>query len=504
MVRTCTLLLALLATVCSVVAVSAADIATFRVGQAVARHPEIVVYVDALDQAGAPVDTLQQGQLTATLGQSQVIVKEVKRFDQSGEGIGYIFLIDVSRSLTTAQFDQMKIAINLWVDKMRGNDRAAVFSFGEKISLVQDFTADKNALKNALKTLTVSDNKTQLHQAIVNAMEQGRRTDAALPARRALVILSDGEDDFPGGMTREEVMTAMKEDRIPLYAIGFSQRGQKGDANLKKLGEFARMSGGEFYEGTSADLTKLYDSIQQKILRSFLVKLDAEKAPADGKSYRLQVTLTSGGKSMTDGLDLRVMSRAATLPPPWYRKIPVWGYAAAGGVILLIILLLVRSSLKRRTLRAEERNQAEQSRRQQEKDEQEAAIKRAAEEAARQALAAKQKQDDDSRTVKHPEPPGIKIKLTVTGGAAGLRDYGVSLSGRAIIGRSVECDVTIPGDEEISKRHCELTLAGEYVLLSDLNSTNGTAVNGVPIRSGHRLKSGDLILVGRTELRITF
>ena len=504
MVRAFTLVLALLATVCSVAVGSAADIATFRVGQAVAKHPEITVYVDALDQAGAPVDALLPAQLTATLGQSQVGIKEVKRFDQSGEGVGYIFLIDISRSLTSAQFEQMKVAINLWVDKMRANDRAAVASFGEKISIVQDFTADKNAIKNALKTLTVSDNKTQLHQAIAKGMEMGRRTDAALPARRAIIILSDGEDDFPGGMTREEVVIAMKEDRIPLYAIGFSPRGHKGDANLKKLGEFARLSGGEFYEGTGADLTKLYDSIQQKILRSFLVKLDAEKAPADGKSSRLQATLTSSGKTMSDGLDLRIMSRAATLPPPWYRKIPVWGYAVAGGVLLIVVLLLVRASLKRRTRRAEERVQAEQAVKQQEKAEQESAIKRAAEEAARQVMAAKQKQDDDSRTVKHSEPPGLKVKLTVIGGAGGHRDYGVSLSSRAVIGRSVECDVTIPGDEEISKRQCELTLAGEYVLVGDLNSTNGTFVNGVPIRSGHRLKSGDLLLLGRTELRIAF
>ena len=502
MVRAFTLGLALLVTVCSVV-VSAADIATFRVGQAVAKHPEITVYVDALDQAGAPVDALLPSQLTATLGQNQVGVKEVKRFDQSGEGIGYIFLIDISRSLTSAQFEQMKVAITLWVDRMRANDRAAVASFGEKVSVIQDFTADKNALQNALKTLTVSDNKTQLHQAIAKGLELGHRTDAALPARRAIIILSDGEDDFPGGMTRDEVVSTMKEDRIPLYAIGFSPRGHRGDVNLKKLGEFARLSGGEFYEGTRSDLTKLYDSIQQKILRSFLVKLDAEKAPADGKSSRLQATLTSGGKSMSDGLDLRIMSRAATLPPPWYRKIPVWGYAVAGGVFLIIVILLVRTTLKRRTRRAEERIRAAQAVKQQEKADQESAIKRAAEEAARQAVAAKQKQDDDSCTVKQSEPSGIRIKLTVVGGGS-HRDYGVSLSSRAVIGRSVECDVTIPGDEEISKRQCELTLAGECVLVSDLNSTNGTCVNGVPIRSGHRLKSGNLLLLGRTELRIAF
>jgi pSer/pThr/pTyr-binding forkhead associated (FHA) protein len=96
------------------------------------------------------------------------------------------------------------------------------------------------------------------------------------------------------------------------------------------------------------------------------------------------------------------------------------------------------------------------------------------------------------------------MKLSVLGNSGDQRDYGISLSGQAFIGRSTECDLALRDDEEISKRHCELTIEGGYVLISDLNSTNGTFVNGVPVKTGHRLKSGDLVLLGRTELRITF
>jgi len=255
----------------------AADVASFRAGQAVVRSPDITVYVDALDQTGQPVAELQQSQLAATLGQAQLVVKAVKPFDTSGEGIAYVFLVDISKSLSSGQFQQIQNAINQWVDKMRDTDRAAIVSFGEKVTTVQDYTADKNALKNGVKTLAASDNKTQLHQGIARAIELSHRVDAGLPARRVIVTLSDGEDDFPGGMTREEVLAAMKEDRIPVYAIGIPQKGQKGDDNLKKLGEFARMSGGELLDGKGSDWGKLYDAIQQKLLKSFLVQLDASK-----------------------------------------------------------------------------------------------------------------------------------------------------------------------------------------------------------------------------------
>jgi len=476
---------------------TAADVVTLRAGQAVARHPEIKAYIDVLDQSGTPVDALSTGQLSATIGQIQADVKEIKRFDQSGEGVGYVFLVDISRSLSSGQFDQMKAAINLWVDKMRDTDRSAIISFGEKITTVQDYTADKNALKNGVKTLAMSDNKTQLHQGIAKAIEMSRRIDATLPSRRVIVMLSDGEDDFPGGMTRDEVLAAMKEDRVPVYAIGFLQQGKKGDANLKTLGEFARMSGGEFFDGNGAELGKLYESIQQKILKSFLVRLEATKATADGKSYRLQLTLSSAGKSMTDGLDLRISSPTGPTPPPCYKKIPVWGYAAAGCFLVLIIALFIRSRQKKAA-----RLLAEEEERKRLIAEEDAARKKADAEAT--ARAAKEKEKLDGLPITTPPAPALKMKLSVLGNSGDQRDYGISLSDRAFIGRSEECDLAIRDDEEISKRHCELTIQSGYVMISDLNSTNGTFVNGVPVKTGHRLKSGDLVLLGRTELRITF
>ncbi len=485
----------------------AADVVTFRAGQAAARHPEIKVYIDALDQSGIPVDVLSAGQLSATVGQIQADVKDIKRFDKSGEGVGYVFLVDISRSISSGQFDQMKAAITLWVDKMRDNDRSAIISFGEKVTTVQDYTADKNALKNGVKTLAIKDNKTQLHLGIAKAIELSHRIDSNLPSRRVIVMLSDGEDDFPGGMTHDEVLAAMKEDRVPVYAIGFSQQGKKGDANLKTLGEFARTSGGEFFNGNGAELGKLYESIQQKVLKSFLVKLDATKATADGKSYRLQLTFNSAGKSMTDGLDLRMLSpTGATLektpPKPWYdnwyKKITVWEYSAAGCFLFLIIALFIRSRQKKAA-----RLIAEEEERKRVVADQEATEKKAAAEAAVRAEEEKRKLDEQL-TVKKAAAPGLKMKLSVLGSSGDRRDYGINLSGRAFIGRSSECDLAIRDDEEISKRHCELTIEDGYVMISDLNSTNGTFVNGVPVKTGHRLKSGDLLLLGRTELRITF
>jgi hypothetical protein len=71
-------------------------------------------------------------------------------------------------------------------------------------------------------------------------------------------------------------------------------------------------------------------------------------------------------------------------------------------------------------------------------------------------------------------------------------------SRRVVIGRSKDCDVQIT-DPNASRRHAELRQEGAAYWLIDLDSTNGTSVNG------HRttrvkLDSGDTITIGSTDL----
>lgn len=74
------------------------------------------------------------------------------------------------------------------------------------------------------------------------------------------------------------------------------------------------------------------------------------------------------------------------------------------------------------------------------------------------------------------------------------------------IGRGRECDIAL-NDERVSRRHCRVTALGspdvEEIVLEDLQSTNGTSVNG---QAAGRvvLHSGDRIEVGSTILRVTY
>lgn len=68
-----------------------------------------------------------------------------------------------------------------------------------------------------------------------------------------------------------------------------------------------------------------------------------------------------------------------------------------------------------------------------------------------------------------------------------------------VIGRMAGCDVVVP-DEGVSRRHAEVRREGHDVVIVDLDSLNGTSVNGSRVRH-HRLRDGDEITVGSSRLR---
>lgn len=67
------------------------------------------------------------------------------------------------------------------------------------------------------------------------------------------------------------------------------------------------------------------------------------------------------------------------------------------------------------------------------------------------------------------------------------------------IGRGPEMDLSLHWDGEVSSLHAELRcLGGEWALVDDGLSTNGTFVNGQRLMGRTRLHDGDLIRMGRT------
>ena len=463
-----------------------------RISQVRAATTNIAVYLDIRAETGAAVANVRAEQLQAEIGPFPVSTKSLQPFSTSGEGIAYIFLVDVSKSLKPEQFAKIRAALLHWTETMVAKDRAAIVTFGEMVKTVQDFAADKAVLKAKIDDLTPTDSRTRLHEGLMRGLDLGRRDDADLPRRRVIVTLTDGIADAAGGNTRADAMARIKEEPVPIYAIGFaaaSVSARDKDEGFKALGAFAHASGGAFVPAEAMPLDKIFANLHDTIREPYLLMLACDTCPGDGRVYPLRVKLEADSRVLTANSDVR-LAPGTVLPvvpspaaPEQTESVPLWAWLAGGlGIVAALGFLLAR---RKKAVPEHQPKAATRS----------------------PDFRAPQSSDvpADLATTAMPKPrPGIPIRLTVVAGMQRGREWLIEVGAETIIGRSPHCAVVIDDDSEISSRNSVLSAKGGLLFIDDLGSTNGTSVNGSPISGLRRVGENDLILVGRTELRLTF
>lgn len=77
----------------------------------------------------------------------------------------------------------------------------------------------------------------------------------------------------------------------------------------------------------------------------------------------------------------------------------------------------------------------------------------------------------------------------------------IPIEGVCVIGRSTECEIPLD-DPNASRRHAELSLVDSRVVVRDLESRNGTFVDGKMIGSPTTLGSNSRIIIGHTVLTV--
>lgn len=93
------------------------------------------------------------------------------------------------------------------------------------------------------------------------------------------------------------------------------------------------------------------------------------------------------------------------------------------------------------------------------------------------------------------------LSLVVAAGPPELVGVRVPLSDKVTIGRAAGNDVVI-GDDFVSSHHVEIDPSPRGPVLEDLESTNGTIVNGKTVGYPVPLRTGDLVEIGRVKLRV--
>jgi len=95
----------------------------------------------------------------------------------------------------------------------------------------------------------------------------------------------------------------------------------------------------------------------------------------------------------------------------------------------------------------------------------------------------------------------MEARIWLTGASGEPRSVRLP-PGRTVVGRDPEVAVHLD-DEAVSWNHLEIENRGGALMATDLDSRNGTALNGEPLDRPRRLRDGDTLIVGSHRLEVS-
>jgi VWFA-related protein len=202
-------------------------------------------------------------------------------------------LIDASNSIRDRfRFEQDAAVEFLNQTVRRGNDQVFVVGFDSLSDLTQDFTDDTNMLARGVRILRPGGG-TALFDAVIQASDKLAHTQVKGPSRKAIILLSDGDDNQSRHTRAEAIEAALRADLIIfVISTNISDSDRKGD---KVLQQFAEQTGGRvFFPLRIEEVSNSFAEIQDELRSQYVVAYKPQNFEEDGR-YR-PVTLDAVGR----------------------------------------------------------------------------------------------------------------------------------------------------------------------------------------------------------------
>ncbi|HEY4364388.1 MAG TPA: VWA domain-containing protein [Bryobacteraceae bacterium] len=197
-------------------------------------------------------------------------------------------LIDTSNSIRERFKFQQEAATN-FIDTAvrRGQDLAMLVSFDTSAELVADLTDDTEKLNRSIRSLRPGGG-TALYDAIYFTSEKLNQEQPPEEFRRAIVILSDGEDN-QSRWTRDQALEMAQKADVVIYTISTNSTGLEAPGD-KVLKYFAEQTGGQtFTPFKVSDLDQSFENIANELRHQYIIVYRPEPFKADGLYHSVDV-----------------------------------------------------------------------------------------------------------------------------------------------------------------------------------------------------------------------
>ena len=220
--------------------------------------------------------------------------QDLTLFSHENLPISLVLMMDCSASMD----EKLKVAQDAavgFVKTLTAQDLAQVVQFNDRRTVLQDFTSEHRLLEDAIRR-TETSGPTALHNALyVSLKELDKQKSGRQLRRRAVVLLSDGEDTA-SLVSDDQVMELARKTEIAIYAISL-RPGRSQDRNRLAFSQATHLltalsqeTGGQVHFPNSlSELDSVYARVAEELRTQYTLGYVSSNKRRDGKWRRIVV-----------------------------------------------------------------------------------------------------------------------------------------------------------------------------------------------------------------------
>ncbi len=236
----------------------------------------VELFTSVSDRRGSPVEGLDRESFQVF---EEGVPQSIRRFERVRDlPIHAGILLDTSTSMAEEISEAIEGALRFFEGVVRPRDRAAVVVFNDAPRLAVPFTSNHQVLAGGLVDLE-AEGETALFDSLVFTLHYF----SGIKGKRALIVLSDGEDSS-SRYSFDETLEFARRSGVAIYSIGLGLPSRQLETRMR-LQRFAADTGGRyFFISHASELASIYESIEEELRFQYL--LAYQSTDSEGDEFR--------------------------------------------------------------------------------------------------------------------------------------------------------------------------------------------------------------------------
>lgn len=429
-----------------------------------------------------------------------------------------LILIDNSMSIPEDDRNKIENFLSNFISDRAGNEQISIATIDTSITYLTDFTNDYLTLKQALDNLDYVDQDTYLTDVLYEYIST-EYSSVEEEGFYRIIVISDGMDNKSIGYTNNELIELLTDNTIPVYTLGCST-GENG-TELENMFALSRLTNADYFllEDVEDVLDIQLTLKEDKDIIRIEVKPEAKALDGSKKAVRI----ATGDSSVTTEIKMPQQVYVEEVPvtetkeqaeeetiveepvvvdveeePTQESKssnkfIVIIVVIVAVLVAVSIVIVVILLQKKKKPLVEPENIDEALSKRFEN-----SFVKK--ETAGTEVITSPMDQEEGGTCMLWDNAKTYTVLLTDVNNTASSCQMPINNS--LIIGRKKELsDAAFDYEKSVSGKHCKITAKNSKFYIQDLDSSNGTFINGSRIMEETEIYSGNIIKLGRLELK---